>query len=311
MVRSDVRANEAREHDRSRVVNLSLCTISFRHQLISLEQIAEWASRHRFQGIELWGVHAKNLTDRPELGIDWLQANALFVPMVSDYLPLQGDREAATDKATQLCRLTQRWGAHKLRTFAGDKPSHEVAKDERRAWVERMREHCEIAAAHGIYLVVETHPNTLADTPVSTLQLLDEVDHPALRLNFDVIHIWESGADPIEVFRQLEAFVVHMHLKNIAARELLSVFAPANVYAPAGNRTGMVQLFKGAFDFRQFLRFVMTESRLSWESLDASLEWFGPDVLTTLAHDGNDLLQLESELSTASRLAARRAASVA
>jgi 3-dehydroshikimate dehydratase len=276
-------------------VNLSLCTISFRHQLISLEQIAQWAARHRFQGIELWGVHAKNLADRPEYDIDWLRSKQLFVPMVSDYLPLHGDRKPALDKATQLCRLTQLWGAHKLRTFAGDRASSEISPEERRAWVARMRELCEVADAHGIYLVVETHPNSLADTPASTLQLLEEVDHPALRLNFDVIHVWEAGADPFAVLRELEPFVVHMHLKNIAARELLSVFAPANVYAPAGNRAGMVQLFDGAFDFRRFLRFVMTDSQLSWESLDASLEWFGADVLSTLAHDCHQLRQLESE----------------
>ncbi len=290
-------------------MNLSLCTISFRHQLISLDQIAQWAARHRFQGIELWGVHAKNLTERPEYGIDWLRSNDLFVPMVSDYLPVQGDLEIALAKATQLCRLTQLWGAQKLRTFAGDRASREVSSDERRAWVARMRQLCEVADAHGIYLVVETHPNTLADTPTSTLQLLAEVDHPALRLNFDVIHVWEAGADPVSVFRQLEPFVVHMHLKNVAARELLQVFAPANVYAPAGNRAGMVQLFEGAFDFRRFLRLVMTGSQLAWEGLDASLEWFGPDVLSTLAHDRDQLLQLESELSIPARSSARRAAS--
>jgi 3-dehydroshikimate dehydratase len=290
-------------------VNLSLCTISFRHQLISLDQIAQWASRHRFQGIELWGVHAKNLADRPEYGIEWLRSNGLFVPMVSDYLPLQGDRKLALDKATQLCRLTRAWGARKLRTFAGDKASWDVTADERKAWVIRMRELCEVADAHGIFLVVETHPNTLADTPSSTLQLLDEVDHPALRLNFDVIHVWEAGADPAELFRRVEPFVAHMHLKNIAARELLSVFAPANVYAPAGNRAGMVQLFDGAFDFRQFLRSVIAESRLAWENLDVSLEWFGADVLSTLAHDGLELRQLETEQLSATRQALRRAAS--
>jgi hypothetical protein len=39
----------------------------------------------------------------------------------------------------------------------------------------------------------------------------------------------------------------------------------------------------------------MTESQLSWDDLDASLEWFGADVLSTLAHDGHQLQQLESE----------------
>jgi 3-dehydroshikimate dehydratase len=277
-------------------MNLSVCTISFRHHLISLEEIARWAAAHDFQGIELWGVHAKNLAESPEYDASWIRSKDLSVPMLSDYLPLQGDKQTAREKATQLCRLCQHWGAHKLRTFAGDKPSHAVTPEERKSWVERLRDLCDVAATHGILLVVETHPNTLADTHASTLQLLDEVAHHALRLNLDVIHVWEAGTEPIEALRRFEPFIAHMHLKNITQRELLGVFAPGNVYAPAGTRAGMVSLFDGAYDFRRFLRFVLTESRLNWDSIDASLEWFGGDVVGTLKNDRNQLRQFESEL---------------
>lgn len=276
-------------------MRLSVCTISFRHQLLSLDQIAAWAKRHHFQGVELWGVHARNLLDQCEGEPEWLHDERLCVPMISDYLPVQGDRALAQAEATRLCLLAKAWRARKLRTFAGDLASSAVSPDQRHAWVTRMREHCEIAAAHGLELVVETHPNTLADTPSSTLQLLAEIDHPALRLNFDVIHVWESGADPVAAFRELMPFVAHMHLKNIAARELLPQFAPPNVYAPMGKRTGMVRLFEGAFDFQHFLRALMSELPACWESMDASLEWFGPDVLATLAHDGGQLRRLEAE----------------
>lgn len=277
-------------------MNLSVCTISFRHHLISLDAIADWATEHDFQGIELWGVHAKNLATFPQYDAHWIRSKCLSVTMLSDYLPLQGDRHLAREKALQLCRLCQHWGARKLRTFAGDKPSQNVSPEERGAWITRLRELCDIAATHGVSLVVETHPDTLADTQASTLQLLEEVSHSALRLNLDVIHVWEGGADPLEALRLFEPFVAHMHLKNITHRELLSVFAPNNVYAPAGSRAGMVSLFDGAYDFKRFLRFVLVESRLSWDSLDASLEWFGSDVTGTLLHDRKQLEQLETEL---------------
>lgn len=276
-------------------MKLSLCTISFRHQLISIDEIAHWAARRQFQGIELWGVHARNLARRPHYDAEWLRSMNLSVPMVSDYLPLDGDSRAALEKADELCRIAQRWGARKLRTFAGNRASANVSREERDDWVARLRTLCEVAEGHGIQLTVETHPNTLADTQASTLRLIEEIDHPALRLNFDVIHVWEAGANPAEVLRSVEPVVAHLHLKNVRARELLPVFAPANVYAPAGSRAGMVPLFDGAFDFRGFLAFVMTETRLSWESLDASLEWFGPDVLATLEHDRRRIQELESE----------------
>ncbi|RBP48188.1 3-dehydroshikimate dehydratase [Roseimicrobium gellanilyticum] len=275
-------------------MNLSLCTISFRHHLISLEQVVKWAAPRGFSGIELWGVHARNLRDRSEHDVGWLRSHGLRVPMVSDYLPVQGERQAMIDKTVDLCTLAHSWGASKLRTFAGNKASHEVSSEERRDWTRRMHELCELAEDHGINLVVETHPATLADTRESTRRLIEEINHPALRINFDVLHLWEAGDDPFEVIREFEPLVAHMHLKNVRSRSLLHEFAPGNVYAPAGSRAGMVSLFEGAFDYRRFLTFVMTETSL-WPSLDASLEWFGPNVLGTLERDAELLSLLEEE----------------
>lgn len=275
-------------------MKLSLCTISFRHHLISLKQVVEWAAPRGFSGIELWGVHALNLRDRPGYDLDWLRSHGLCVPMLSDYLPVQGDRQAVIDKTVDLCRLAQSWGANKLRTFAGNKASHEVSVEDRKNWTHRMRELCTIADGNNVKLVVELHPHTLADTRESTRQLIEEINHPALRLNFDVLHVWESGADPFETIGEFEPLVSHMHLKNVRSRSFLQEFLPGNVYAPAGSRAGMVSLFNGAFDYRKFLAFVMNETAL-WPTLDASLEWFGPHVLATLEQDAELLSLLEVE----------------
>ncbi|ARU54642.1 family 2 AP endonuclease [Oleiphilus messinensis] len=266
-------------------MKLNVCTISFRHHLISFEQIAHWAKRHHFNGIELWGVHAKNMDARMEYGKSWLSQQNLSVPMISDYLPLAGDADTAIAKATSLGILCEYWGAKKLRTFAGNRSSHLVSKEERSLWTTRLRKLCDVAREFGVYLVVETHPNTLADTLESTLQLIEEVNHPALRINFDVIHVWECGSDPVSALKALEPLVVHIHLKNITDKALLNVFNPGNVYAPAGDRSGMVKLFEGAFDFNGFLAHLKQHSSIPWQVLDASLEWFGADVCTTLEAD--------------------------
>ena len=49
--------------ERGHSMKLSICTISFRHHLHSIDQLAHFAKTKGFQGIELWGVHAKNLAD--------------------------------------------------------------------------------------------------------------------------------------------------------------------------------------------------------------------------------------------------------
>lgn len=261
-------------------MRVSLCTITFRHHLISLDEIAAWAEANDFQGIELWGAHARNLSPRADRNAEWLDGYGLSVPMISDYLPLDGDVEALRHKAVELCRLARRWRTRKIRTFAGSRGSLDVSADERREIVERLKEICTITASYGIQLLVETHPKTLADTAASTMRLIEEVDHPSFAINFDTLHVWEGGDDPVAVHRSMKPHIRHYHLKNIVDRADLTVFEPANVYAAAGSRRGMTPLFEGVVDYERFLTEIADEP-----SVDASLEWFGNDCFETLRRD--------------------------
>lgn len=277
------------------MMHLSLCTISFRHHLISLPELAAFASQNGLDGIELWGAHAKNLCDQPNLNAVWLSAYGLQASMLSDYLPMSGPAEAAQHKMKYLCLLAKHWGTTKLRTFAGVQASAQTSPGDRLELVRRLRRYCEQAEGFGLELLIETHPNTYADTTASTLQLLDEVDHPALRVNFDVLHIWEAGEDPVVSWRQLAPFVRHMHLKNISSRQHLNVFEPGNIYSAAGSREGIVPIFEGAYDFRAFLRALPSDRDHS-----ASLEWFGGFAKEVIARDCRKIRDCLPELQTAS-----------
>lgn len=261
-------------------MKISLCTITFRHHLASLEDIAVWARANDFQGIELWGAHARNLAHQPHRNAEWLAELGLSVPMLSDYLPLEGDAETLRRKTVDLCRLARHWRAGKIRTFAGNRGSGDTPDDARRVIAARLREMSAIAAEFGLFLLAETHPGTLADSCASTLQLLAEVDHPAFKLNFDTLHVWEGGDDPIEAHAALRPHVRHYHLKNVRSRADLSVFAPANVYAAAGSREGMTSLFEGKVDYTHFLDELLDEP-----DTEASLEWFGNDCFNVLRKD--------------------------
>lgn len=275
-------------------MRVSLCTITFRHHLISLTEIAEWARTNDFHGIELWGAHARNLAHQPNLDAEWLDQYGLTVPMISDYLPIDTDPETLRRKTIELCRLARRWRSRKIRTFAGSRGSRETDADERQRIVERLRDIAVIGAGYGIHLLVETHPETLADTAASTLRLIEEVDHPYLAINFDTLHVWEAGDDPVEVHRRMRPHIRHYHLKNIADRADLGVFEPANVYAAAGRRTGMTPLLNGAVDYLRFLPEICGNPLA-----DVSLEWFGNDCLETLGNDRRAVQSLlERQLPT-------------
>ncbi|ASY68776.1 sugar phosphate isomerase/epimerase family protein [Sinorhizobium fredii] len=268
-------------------MKVSICTITFRHHLISLGEIAAWAQSNDFQGIELWGAHARNLAQQPDRNAEWLDGYGLSVPMISDYLPIDADAETLRRKTVELCRLARRWRTRKIRTFAGNRGSLATSAEDRQRTVERLKEICEITASYGIHLLAETHPKTLADTAASTMQLIEEVDHPYFAINFDTLHVWEGGDDPVAVHRTMKPHIRHYHLKNIVDRADLSVFEPANVYAAAGSRQGMTALFEGCVDYGRFLSEISGDPQA-----EASLEWFGNDCLDILRRDRRQVRQV-------------------
>ncbi|REK71138.1 sugar phosphate isomerase/epimerase family protein [Paenibacillus paeoniae] len=263
----------------------SLCSISFRHQLISFPALVTFMIRKGFEGIELWGIHAKSLYEheRKETAeqLRAMEDAGLAVSMLSDYLDIHSEEEfvRAERKCDELLRLAHWLGTDRLRTFAGNKSSRTVAPGERDAYTERMRKLCRQCAAEGVQLVVETHPGTLADDLDSTLTLISDIGGDALRLNFDVLHVWEYGGDLMHMLHVLEPWIHHFHFKNIAHPSQVTLFEPGNVYSASGDRKGMVPLHQGFLDYRRLLE--------ETAHLDcfASLEWFGPTPLSVLSED--------------------------
>ncbi|MDG5472152.1 sugar phosphate isomerase/epimerase [Jeotgalibacillus sp. ET6] len=267
-------------------MKLSLCTITYRHHLLSMNDLALFASANGFSSIELWGIHAENLSSQPNLNAEWLKKHGLTVSMISDYLPLHAPVDELQHKVMRVQELAERWQTGHIRTFAGQKGSGHTTPAERSGMVKKIRQICQWLEGDQ-KLLIETHPNTLADTLESTISLLQEVGHPALAINFDVLHIWEGKSDPVEAFLTLEPAIKHLHLKNIASRDQLNVFEPANVYAAAGDRNGMVSLFEGAVDYTCFFRKLASKLDL----LPGSLEWFGPNPDHVLKKDRKAIQQ--------------------
>ncbi|WDF03158.1 sugar phosphate isomerase/epimerase family protein [Shouchella hunanensis] len=270
-------------------MNVSVCTISFRHGLQSIEHIAQWATGQGFDGIELWGNHARHLKPHAHVNGEWLESYGLTVSMLSDYLPLHDERAKNHFAAKNVLQLADRWNALKVRVFAGELGSEMIRKEERLHLVNQLRDVCKMAAEKNKLILVEIHPRTLCDTVSSTLQLLSEVDHPSLRVNFDVLHAWESGANLDEAFVQLQPFVEHLHLKNVVDRGHLHVFHPENVFNASASRQGMTSLFTGQIDYHQFL------SNHDFSSFHASLEWFGHHPFAVLKEDKQKLVAYQKQ----------------
>ncbi|ACK93219.1 MULTISPECIES: sugar phosphate isomerase/epimerase family protein [Bacillus] len=276
----------------------SLCTISFRHQLISFTDIVQFAYENGFEGIELWGTHAQNLymqeRETTERELNFLKDKNLEITMISDYLDisLSADFEKTIEKSEQLVVLANWFNTNKIRTFAGQKGSEDFSEQERKEYVKRIHKICDVFAQHNMYVLLETHPNTLTDTLPATIELLEEVNHPNLKINLDFLHIWESGADPIDSFHQLKPWTLHYHFKNISSANYLHVFEPNNVYAAAGSRIGMVPLFEGIVNYDEIIQEVRDTN------LFASLEWFGHNSKEILKEEMKVLISRNLEVVT-------------
>lgn len=109
-------------------MNVSICTISFRHTLVSIDQLADWAKAHNVDGIELWAPHARHLLANPSYNGGWLREYGLNVPMVSDYFPLYEEWSTLIEAAKQASLLLARWNTNHIRTFAGAKGSKHTQK---------------------------------------------------------------------------------------------------------------------------------------------------------------------------------------
>ncbi|WP_010173297.1 sugar phosphate isomerase/epimerase family protein [Bacillus coahuilensis] len=274
-------------------MNVSLCTISFRHQLISIEDLVSFAIENHLNGIELWGAHAKNLYhDGKGIPIALLHQHNLSITMLSDYLSLEASYEHLLKEAKKLVTIAHACETVKIRTFAGNKSSQMTTSEERNEIVQKLKGLCELMDENGFFLLIEIHPNTLADSIPSTIKLIEEVNHPALKINFDVLHVWESGAEPMASFYKLKPFIGHIHLKNISSPEHVSVFDPSNVYASSGSREGMVPLFDGVIDYDAFIEMVNSVGEI-----ECSIEWFGENPKSVIARDSRTIRDIVSRVT--------------
>jgi sugar phosphate isomerase/epimerase len=104
---------------------------------------------------------------------------------------------------------------------------------------ERVADLGDHAASRGVILAVEPHCGTAFDKPDKAVWLMEQVNHPAVRLNFDISHfdIWGIGID--DCVPQVTAWSVHTHVKDQRGRY------PDHEFLTPGS---------GPFDFVHYLK---------------------------------------------------------
>lgn len=127
--------------------------------------------------------------------------------------------EAATtdvERLKALFALARSLGVPIVNIGSGGKTGDEESV---RQAIALIRELAAMAGDHGIKLAVKPHVGQAIHNCATGLRLMNEVDAPALGLNFDPSHLYRAGENPEEVAPKWGPRIVTSHFRDCPHRE--------------------------------------------------------------------------------------------
>ncbi|MFH0937979.1 MAG: sugar phosphate isomerase/epimerase family protein [Planctomycetota bacterium] len=186
----------------------------------AVELGAEWGVRDfeiRCLGPERVPDHAPVWTD---IVIQYVTAGKVNITAMSPGLfkLKRSDPATAThagERLDHVLDLAQKWNCPRIIVFAflcepGDDPLH--APD---AVVDILRRAADKAADVGVEVVIETSQNTFAATGRGHRALLDRLDHPNVKTNWDPANALNGGdTSPLNGYSDVAGTVAQVHVKD-------------------------------------------------------------------------------------------------
>ncbi|NLF29912.1 MAG: sugar phosphate isomerase/epimerase [Planctomycetes bacterium] len=224
------------------MVTMAFCTIGFRDE--PLREVLWRLNPMGYDATEIFWRHLEGLGDDDLRRLrDMTDELGLPTLAISPYLCFTRGRDewdASVERAAAVVNAARILGATKIRTFTDVGPtgvgSDVAGPDEWDACIRGLK--TIMAPAPELTFLLETHENTLADTPDSVRRLLAAVDAPNLKL---LVHPEGGPFGGIEGYRAFADVIDHMHLKN---------------KTPDGAPTWIDQ---GVFDHEAFFKDVLAE----------------------------------------------------
>jgi sugar phosphate isomerase/epimerase len=123
------------------------------------------------------------------------------------------ERQANVDELRRYADLAAELGATAVRTFLGELPKD---TDLDSSIYDRISECLNLASAYassvGVKIAVEPHDSFVRSSTVAPI--LSRVQHPALRVIWDVGNAFAAGEDPSESFKLLQSHLAYVQVKD-------------------------------------------------------------------------------------------------
>ncbi len=261
-------------------IKLALCTIAFREKL--LDYALSVADELGVAGVEIWGrephISEKFDENRVRTARRMVARRGLDIPVFGSYLRF-ASAYPHTDDTVELgptLHIARCLRAPIVRIWASDVGSAEATEAIWTTAIRQIRQACDQAAKLSIILAAEMHDVTLTDTGAAARRLVEEVDRPNFRLNFQ-ISAYINTETPEQRLAAVLPYVVHVHAQNY--QRLLTgdddhdlIRAPLEHgvidYAPL-----VGQLVEAGYDGYIAVEFAPTESRDKSDALRGDIEY--------------------------------------
>lgn len=172
--------------------------------------------------LELRAVSGKNLTDVDDATFEHVvqavtEANMTvycFASQLANWSrPITGDFEIDVAEMRRAIPRMQRLGTKFIRcmSYPNDGLSEVVWREEA---IRRMRALATMAEDGGVILVHENCNGWGGESPENTLELLERVNSPALKLVYDTGNPFMHRQDALAYLQQVIDHVVHVHIKD-------------------------------------------------------------------------------------------------
>jgi sugar phosphate isomerase/epimerase len=183
--------------------------------------------------------------------------------------------EMTFDSVHRQVVLTRALAVDRLRLFFGRLHRREYTADARAVIASNMRRLSD--AYPDLLFVFENHDGASLDPSVCR-EILETVDRPNVRMNFDPVNFERAGVASMEAFRILQPLIEHVHLKGAVGTECCE-FGSGDVdlrpvlraLAAAGYRGGFTVEYEGLFDRTLRLYEGVRRARAAVEELAESL----------------------------------------
>jgi hydroxypyruvate isomerase len=174
--------------------------------------------------VEFWTTSDKNVADLERAILESGVEVTAFVSEPTARLVDPTTHDEFIEGVSCSSRLAARLNARNLIVVSGDTLPNVARTNQRDAIADALERAAPIAAKAGIRLVLEplntiaNHKGYFLDSTSEALEIIRLVDHPAVRLLYDMYHSVVMGEDSAEVLMGSGDLVGHVHIADVPGR---------------------------------------------------------------------------------------------